>query len=159
VNPLLPVVVWLLIALVGLAVTLVGLRDALGDLAYLEQAKLNGARRLIARGNVRLEAIRSAILALFAAIGVAALFLGHDGNAALIGAITAALIVASALLVASSILDRRDRAALIKRALLTSTVAAELAEQRLAHMEQVGADTNATAHRVEDALQQDGDGD
>lgn len=166
-NLSLPLVIWTLLNLVGLAVTLVGLRDALGDLAILEQAGLNGVRKAIAHGNVRLETMRSAVLALFVAAGMVAILapieggsrIAHnpDGVAAFA---TYALILASLLLVSSSVLDRRDRGALIRLSMLAAEqkAAASAEERRLTEIEETGADTNATAHRVEDALQKDGDG-
>lgn len=64
---------WTLMAVLGFLLNLIGGYDALGDLAYLRQYKLNGARELVARGHLRNAVVRGAVKFGFLLVGVAAL--------------------------------------------------------------------------------------
>lgn len=113
-------ITWTLIALVGLGVSGLGLRDALADARWLRGASVNGLRRTMARQRIRHEFARVIVQGVFATIGILAATLPQPADelqqplkAVLIGAVIRwGLIGCGALLVAQSILDRRDRVVL-----------------------------------------------
>lgn len=109
--------VWSLVTIAGFGIALVALLDAHGDLQALRMAGKNGARRIVAIGNIRREVFRVALQAIFSGIGIY-LMTQPPANAAkpiTRGAIvlTVGMVAAALSIVASSSLDRRERIRLI----------------------------------------------
>lgn len=138
---------WSTMALVGLAVTLWGLWDAYGDRRALRDSGKNGARRVVALGNIRREWARTYVLLCFLALGVyqmarppvlAAQPVTRGGIA-----LTLALVLAALVIVVESVLDRRERVN------LRVYIDAELDRTALARAE--GREAGAAAARREDA--------
>lgn len=114
-------IVWTTTGILGFAVCIWAHYDAVADWHWVQSRALDldpaddDARRnqqageLIARGNVRDEALRAVIQALFVIIGIAAMT-SSSGNATRSGVVVAAcLITAQLILVTKSLLGRRDR--------------------------------------------------
>lgn len=105
----------------GLLATLWGLWDAVGDLRFLHANKLNGQRVLVARGNLRNEAVRAVMLLMFSGVGGLALVtppgpeIVAEPREALLDALSGAgFMLAGTLLTFSSVVDRLDRRKLIR---------------------------------------------
>lgn len=109
---------WSLGALAGLAIILWAYHDARCDLAHLRRRGLNGARERVARGNVRDESMRVAIMLVFLSIGMVAM--GQPSAnpdtpvTALAWVISGGLMLCEGLLVAKAIANRRDRIWIIR---------------------------------------------
>jgi hypothetical protein len=111
-------VTWVLAAFIGLSVCQQSLRDAVLDRTYLEILGVNGARSLVAQAAVRRERLQMATLGFFAATGVVVLLsprLIEWGIAPFVIAsgIRVAVCFAIGQIIVVSLLDRRDRAAVI----------------------------------------------
>lgn len=110
-------VLWVVVALVGLAVTGFNFADAVRDRKYLIDNGISNGRRIVADTQVYTEFTRLSIHTIFATIGVLAMFLAEAPNspdqpwpAVAIGvAIRWGLIVSSILLMSQSIALRRMR--------------------------------------------------
>lgn len=109
--------VWSAGALLGLLVNLWALRDAYGDLTALREAGRNGARELVARGNIRSEWFRVFVQVCFGLIGLYAMtqLPANPANPVTrVGvALTAALLLAELSVVLSALLDRHERIRLL----------------------------------------------
>lgn len=109
--------IWTISALIGFAVNLWALFDALYDLHALHLAGLNGARRIVALGNVRREVFRIFAQVCFLVIGVTAMSTPPDHDhrrVSLFGVIFTVCFVAAAVsLVLSAAFDRLERLKLI----------------------------------------------
>ncbi len=110
---------WLLASLVGIGFSWAGLQDARYDRQYLEQRRLNGARRIVARAAVRRERLRLMLLSVFALVGV--IGVAQPWLAAspippdlLRLAVRGVACLAVLHLVLVTILDRRDRQLLLR---------------------------------------------
>lgn len=67
--------VWTIISVVGLGFGAFNLKDALGDLKALNMAGIKNGRRIIAKFAIRQEILRMTMQAIFACIGILAMFL------------------------------------------------------------------------------------
>lgn len=109
--------VWSVTALAGLLVTVWGLWDAYGDRRALRLSGRNGARRLVATGNIRREWSRTYVLLCFLALGVyqmqRAPVLANQPVTPGGIALTIALVLAALSIVVGSVLDRRERVKLL----------------------------------------------
>jgi len=108
-----------LVSLIGILVSLAGLRDALQDCQAVEYAGLNGPRKIVARAAVRREVMRLVLQVVLAVIALVTLSLPRPPytmppDVLVVIGIRNLLRVAAALVVAvSSIWDRVDRYRLV----------------------------------------------
>lgn len=117
----LPELLWTLVAIAGLVVSARSLDEAMLTRWELDVARANGARRIIARGNVRSEAMRLAIQAIYGLLGLLALVTPPANPQTPVSGysllVSGGLILSSLLLNVKTVLAGRDRRRLI--ALLT----------------------------------------
>jgi hypothetical protein len=127
----LPELLWTMIGLLGLAVSALNLRDALKDVEALEIAKVNGALRMVARGNATEETLRVCKAAVISSIGVAAMLIPPAVPAAPVSPlaviVTVGLFALSTLVVAGSV-TARTRRVLTRRYALAEARATEKGE-------------------------------
>lgn len=113
-----PEVAWTAIALIGLGFSWMGYMDARVDLHYLEALGRNGARRIIAKANIRAELTRLLAQAGFAAIGVITMTLPNETGDRLgirAGVLALILIAVEVRLVFDSVADRSVRKTLLNK--------------------------------------------
>lgn len=108
-------VVWTALALVGLGASLLGFLDAWIDGHRLKGVKISQRARIVARMNLRNEAIRLFVLTAFVMIGIAAMAIPNnpdafEGSRLLVAA---GFITVSVLIVFGTYADRRDRRLLL----------------------------------------------
>lgn len=116
-NPI--VLLWTSGALLGVLINLWAMGDAMLDLQALRASGLNGAREIVAKGNIRREAFRIFKQGCFLAVGLYFLWLppvpGRTGQ----GPSAASVVLVTGLLLASfsmdlgALIDRRERIRLI----------------------------------------------
>lgn len=109
---------WTALALIGMGASLFGFIDAWIDGYRLRGLNISNRARIVARMNLRNEAIRLFVLTAFVVIGLAAMFVPNNPNpvqgARLV--IASGFIVVSVLVVFGTYADRRDRRLLLRDA-------------------------------------------
>lgn len=110
-------IAWTVVAVAGLLLALVEGAKARRDLNYLTHWNYNGRRRIVAKGHYRREILRAIQQAMFTAAGLGAMFRppppATNGGVSRMVIVTL-LVLASALIVGNSWLDRRDRLRLVE---------------------------------------------
>jgi hypothetical protein len=111
--------VWSAVALVGFMLNAWALWDAYGDRAALRRRRLNGARLIVANGNVRREWFRVFKQGCFLAIGAFFALTRPAGPPQPLSAagvvLVAGLLAAIVSMVVASAFDRAERARLLER--------------------------------------------
>lgn len=102
---------WTATAVFALYVAWMNIHEAKTDLEALDRLQIQNGRRILAKGNVRRERIRSVVNGTYLALGLfAGIFVPANPTPTLLGVIaTSGLIATSMLLAYSSLADRRDR--------------------------------------------------
>lgn len=107
-------ILWTLLAIAGLMVSALASYDAYGDLLYLSEHRLNGARRIVASSNLRAEIARFVVHLLFLVIGLVVIFGPLAGYRQYVGrVILVGFILVAIVFVSETILVRRDRRKLL----------------------------------------------
>lgn len=108
-----PELLWTSVAVIGFAINIWAVADATADLHYLQASGLNGAREIVARANIRSDAINVIIQLIMLCIGAFAMSQppANPDRPVTPGGIVVAggLICIAVLLVLKSALNRRDR--------------------------------------------------
>lgn len=110
-------IIWTLVTFTGFVLNFYALTLAQGDLRALKESGQNGARKIVAKANVRQEIIRTIKQATFAVLGVWAVLIPNPvrQEVSIFGLVLSIVLTALAcLLVAGSYLDWRDRQRVLK---------------------------------------------
>jgi hypothetical protein len=105
-------------AAVGFLVCWWAFNDSVADLHYLQARGLNGAREVVARASCRNEAVRAFIQCMFLLLGLYLMTVepanAEQPRTAQGLAVSLVIITAEVLMVVKSVMDRRDRHAVIR---------------------------------------------